>query len=90
MKLIDHIRQADFASRFLRGGLPAFPKPHIRPLGGGRYECTRHVCQDEFRSAQGDSAKAAYDACRVWTEYARRTARPTLADLPDWDERYAE
>lgn len=64
--------------------LPAFPKPHIRPIGGGQWECTRHVYQDEFTSAQGDSAEAAYNACDPW--HSLNLAVGSSA----WAERYAK
>lgn len=69
-------------AQILLATLPAFPKPHIRPIGGGRWECTRHVFQDEFMSAQGDSPKAAYNACDPWHSFNIEVGSPA------WAERY--
>lgn len=67
----------------LRDPMPRFPKPHIRPIGNGLYECIRHTMHDEYVSAEGLSAKEAYDACFHQMPFAvyGQTVAP---DAPWW------
>lgn len=74
--------QRRYSHGLLRDPLPCFPKPHIRPIGGGLYSCLRHTLHDEYVSADGASAKEAYDAC--FAEVPRAVYGQTVAPAAPW------